>query len=105
MASHQMVSLIAQNSLQQQDMAWPAAPGCSSSRSRWLGVAAFGAVFARQLSVRIAAASATGAPSRQGRPARPGHGQQRWPGPVRQDVFLAIAHSGSARLHLGAASR
>ena len=90
----QMVSLIAQNSVQQRDM------GVASSARMFfqqiggsLGVAAFGAVFARQLTSSLAAASGPGAHiSASGGQLDPAT-VNTLPGPVRDDVFLAIAHA------------
>ena len=88
----QMVSLIAQNSVEQKDM------GVASSARMFfqqiggsLGVAAFGALFARQLT-RVA--RRRGRPrrahQRQRGPARPGH-RQLIAALIRHDVFVAIA--------------
>ena len=90
----QMVSLIAQNSVQQQDM------GVASSARMFfqqiggsLGVAAFGAVFARQLTSSLAAASGSGAHiSASGGQLDPAT-VNTLPAAVRNDVFLAIAHA------------
>ena len=90
----QMVSLIAQNSVQQQDM------GVASSARMFfqqiggsLGVAAFGAVFARQLTSSLAAASGPGVHiSASGGQLDPAT-VNTLPAPVRHDVFLAIAHA------------
>jgi EmrB/QacA subfamily drug resistance transporter len=90
----QMVSLIAQNSVEQRDM------GVASSARMFfqqiggsLGVAAFGAVFARQLTESLAAASGPGthisAAGGQLNPAT----VNSLPAPVRHDVFFAIAHA------------
>jgi EmrB/QacA subfamily drug resistance transporter len=90
----QMVSLIAQNSVQQKDM------GVASSARMFfqqiggsLGVAAFGAIFARQLTSSLAAAAGTGAHISAGGgqldPAR----VNSLPALVRHDVFAAIAHA------------
>jgi hypothetical protein len=90
----QMVSLIAQNSVQQQDM------GVASSARMFfqqiggsLGVAAFGAIFARQLTASLAAATGPGvhvsAGGGQLDPAR----VNSLPALVRDDVFAAIAHA------------
>ena len=90
----QMVSLIAQNSVQQKDM------GVASSARMFfqqiggsLGVAAFGAIFARQLTSSLAAATGPGvhvsASGGQLDPAR----VNSLPAPVRHDVFFAIAHA------------
>ena len=90
----QMVSLIAQNSVQQKDM------GVASSARMFfqqiggsLGVAAFGAIFARQLTSSLAAASGPGAHVSAGGgqldPAR----VNSLPALVRHDVFTAIAHA------------
>ena len=90
----QMVSLIAQNSVQQQDM------GVASSARMFfqqiggsLGVAAFGAVFARQLTSSLAAASGSGAHiSTSGGQLNPAT-VNTLPAAIRDDVFLAIAHA------------
>ena len=102
----QMVSLIAQNSVQQKDM------GVASSARMFfqqiggsLGVAAFGAVFARRLTESLAAAAGSGvhisASGGQLDPATvdslPARGQ------ARRVLRDRARHSG--RLHLGAASR
>jgi EmrB/QacA subfamily drug resistance transporter len=90
----QMVSLIAQNSVEQKDM------GVASSARMFfqqiggsLGVAAFGAIFARQLTSSLATAAGTGvhisASGGQLDPAR----VNSMPALVRHDVFLAIAHA------------
>jgi EmrB/QacA subfamily drug resistance transporter len=90
----QMVSLIAQNSVQQKDM------GVASSARMFfqqiggsLGVAAFGAIFARQLTSSLAAATGPGghisASGGQLDPAR----VNSLPALVRHDVFAAIAHA------------
>ena len=90
----QMVSLIAQNSVEQKDM------GVASSARMFfqqiggsLGVAAFGALFARQLTESLAAASGPGvhisAGGGQLDPAR----VNSLPAAVRHDVFYAIAHA------------
>jgi EmrB/QacA subfamily drug resistance transporter len=90
----QMVSLIAQNSVQQRDM------GVASSARMFfqqiggsLGVAAFGAVFARKLTESLASATGTGAHiSVTGGQVNPAT-VNSLPGPVKHDVFLAIAHA------------
>jgi len=90
----QMVSLIAQNSVEQKDM------GVASSARMFfqqiggsLGVAAFGAIFARQLTASLAAAAGPGvhvsASGGQLDPAR----VNSLPGVVKDDVFAAIAHA------------
>jgi MFS family permease len=87
----QMVSLIAQNSVQQQDM------GVASSARMFfqqiggsLGVAAFGAVFARQLTSSLSTSGAhINASGGQLDPAT----VNTLPGPIRDDVFLAISHA------------
>jgi EmrB/QacA subfamily drug resistance transporter len=90
----QMVSLVAQNSVEQKDM------GVASSARMFfqqiggsLGVAAFGAIFARQLTSSLATAAGPGvhisASGGQLDPAR----VNSLPAPVRHDVFLAIAHA------------
>ncbi|MBV9380265.1 MAG: MFS transporter [Streptosporangiaceae bacterium] len=90
----QMVSLIAQNSVQLKDM------GVASSARMFfqqiggsLGVAAFGAVFASRLTGSLHSAA------RPGVRISAGGGQfdpatvNRLPGPLRHDVFVAIAHA------------
>ena len=90
----QMVSLIAQNSVEQKDM------GVASSARMFfqqiggsLGVAAFGAIFARQLTTSLAAATGPGvhisASGGQLDPAR----VNSLPALIRHDVFFAIAHA------------
>jgi EmrB/QacA subfamily drug resistance transporter len=90
----QMVSLIAQNSVQQKDM------GVASSARMFfqqiggsLGVAAFGAVFARRLTESLAAAAGSGvhinASGGQLDPAT----VDSLPAAVKHDVFFAIAHA------------
>ena len=88
----QMVSLIAQNSVQQKDM------GVASSARMFfqqiggsLGVAAFGAIFARQLTSSLAAASGPGVHvSASGGQLNPAT-VNSLPALVRHDVFAAIA--------------
>ena len=91
----QMVSLIAQNSVEQKDM------GVASSARMFfqqiggsLGVAAFGAVFARKLTESLASASAgTGAHiSASGGQLDPAT-VNSLPAPIKHDVFFAIAHA------------
>jgi EmrB/QacA subfamily drug resistance transporter len=90
----QMVSLVAQNSVEQKDM------GVASSARMFfqqiggsLGVAAFGAIFARQLTSSLAAAAGPGAHiSASGGQLDPAR-VNSLPAPVRHDVFLAIAHA------------
>jgi MFS family permease len=91
----QMVSLIAQNSVQQRDM------GVASSARMFfqqiggsLGVAAFGAVFARRLTESLASASAgTGAHiSVSGGQVNPAT-VNLLPPAARHDVFFAISHA------------
>ena len=92
----QMVSLIAQNSVEQRDM------GVASSARMFfqqiggsLGVAAFGALFARQLTESLAAASRGGSGVR----ISVGGGQldpatvNSLPALIRHDVFFAIAQA------------
>jgi len=94
----QMVSLIAQNSVQQKDM------GVASSARMFfqqiggsLGVAAFGAIFARQLTTSLAAATVKGAGEAGGVHISASGGQlnpatvNSLPALVRHDVFAAIA--------------
>jgi MFS family permease len=91
----QMVSLIAQNSVEQKDM------GVASSARMFfqqiggsLGVAAFGAIFARRLIQSLAAVTAG-----SGVHIKASGGQldpatvNSLPAPVRHDVFYAIAHA------------
>jgi MFS family permease len=88
----QMVSLIAQNSVQQQDM------GVASSARMFfqqiggsLGVAAFGALFARQLTESLGAATGPGVHiSASGGQLNPAT-VNSLPALVRHDVFAAIA--------------
>jgi EmrB/QacA subfamily drug resistance transporter len=90
----QMVSLIGQNSVEQRDM------GVASSARMFfqqiggsLGVAAFGAIFARQLTSSLAAATGPGAHiSTSGGQLDPAT-VNSLPAPVRHDVFFAIAHA------------
>ncbi len=90
----QMVSLIAQNSVEQKDM------GVASSARMFfqqiggsLGVAAFGAVFARKLTESLAAAAGTGAHvSASGGQLNPAV-VNSLPAAVKHDVFFAIAHA------------
>jgi EmrB/QacA subfamily drug resistance transporter len=91
----QMVSLIAQNSVEQRDM------GVASSARMFfqqiggsLGVAAFGAVFARRLVESLATASASGGVhiSANGGQLDPAT-VDSLPAAVRHDVFIAIAHA------------
>ena len=90
----QMVSLIAQNSVEQKDM------GVASSARMFfqqiggsLGVAAFGAVFARKLTESLAAAAGTGAHvSATGGQLNPA-AVNSLPAAVKHDVFFAIAHA------------
>ena len=91
----QMVSLIAQNSVQQRDM------GVASSARMFfqqiggsLGVAAFGAIFARRLTSSLAAAAAgsgvhVSASGGQLNPAT----VDSLPAAVKHDVFFAITHA------------
>jgi EmrB/QacA subfamily drug resistance transporter len=90
----QMVSLIAQNSVQQRDM------GVASSARMFfqqiggsLGVAAFGAVFARKLTESLSHAAGTGAHiSASGGQLDPAT-VNSLPAQVKHDVFFAIAHA------------
>ena len=101
----QMVSLIAQNSVQQRDM------GVASSARMFfqqiggsLGVAAFGAIFARRLITSLAAASRLRwrAHQRQRRSARPGHRRlAACGGPARRVLRDRARRAG--RLRLGGA--
>jgi EmrB/QacA subfamily drug resistance transporter len=90
----QMVSLIAQNSVEQKDM------GVASSARMFfqqiggsLGVAAFGAIFARRLTESLAASASHGvhvnAAGGQLDPAT----INSLPAPERHDAFIAIAHA------------
>ena len=88
----QMVSLIAQNSVQQRDM------GVASSARMFfqqiggsLGVAAFGAIFARRLTESLATASGAHISASGGQldPAT----VNSLPAAVKHDVFFAIAHA------------
>ena len=88
----QMVSLIGQNSVEQKDM------GVASSARMYfqqiggsLGVAAFGAIFARQLTSGLAAAAGSGAHiSASGGQLDPAT-VDSLPAVIRHDVFVAIA--------------
>jgi EmrB/QacA subfamily drug resistance transporter len=90
----QMVSLIAQNSVEQKDM------GVASSARMFfqqiggsLGVAAFGAIFARRLVQSLASAAGTGVHvSASGGQLDPAT-VDSLPAAVKQDVFAAIAHA------------
>ncbi|MGH3256317.1 MAG: MDR family MFS transporter [Streptosporangiaceae bacterium] len=90
----QMVSLIAQNSVEQKDM------GVASSARMFfqqiggsLGVAAFGAIFARRLTESLAAAAGTGVHvSASGGSVNPAT-VNSLPAPEKHDVFFAIAHA------------
>ncbi len=89
----QMVSLIAQNSVEQRDM------GVASSARMFfqqiggsLGVAAFGAVFARRLTESLASAGAGAHISVSGGQINPAT-VNGLPAPVKHDVFYAIAHA------------
>jgi EmrB/QacA subfamily drug resistance transporter len=90
----QMVSLIAQNSVQQKDM------GVASSARMFfqqiggsLGVAAFGAIFAQRLTRSLASAAGSGVHiSASGGQLDPAT-VNGLPAPVRHDVFVAIAHA------------
>ena len=90
----QMVSLIAQNSVQQKDM------GVASSARMFfqqiggsLGVAAFGAIFARRLTESLAAAAGSGVHiSASGGQLDPAT-VDSLPARVKHDVFFAIAHA------------
>jgi len=89
----QMVSLIAQNSVEQRDM------GVASSARMFfqqiggsLGVAAFGAVFARRLIESLASAVGSAHVSANGGQLDPAT-VNSLPAPIRHDVFFAIAHA------------
>jgi EmrB/QacA subfamily drug resistance transporter len=90
----QMVSLIAQNSVEQRDM------GVASSARMFfqqiggsLGVAAFGAIFASRLTDSLASAAGTGGHVSIGGADLDPATVNSLSGPVRQDVFVAIAHA------------
>jgi EmrB/QacA subfamily drug resistance transporter len=90
----QMVSLIAQNSVEQRDM------GVASSARMFfqqiggsLGVAAFGAIFARKLIQSLSSAAGTGAHVSVGGGQLNPATVNALPAPVRHDVFFAIAHA------------
>jgi EmrB/QacA subfamily drug resistance transporter len=91
----QMVSLIAQNSVQQKDM------GVASSARMFfqqiggsLGVATFGAVFARRLTESLTAAAAgTGVHVHVSGESIDPATINSLPAPVKHDVFFAIAHA------------
>jgi EmrB/QacA subfamily drug resistance transporter len=90
----QMVSLIAQNSVQQRDI------GVASSARMFfqqiggsLGVAAFGAIFARRLTSSLAAAAGSGVHiSASGGQLNPAT-VDSLPAAVKHDVFFAISHA------------
>jgi EmrB/QacA subfamily drug resistance transporter len=89
----QMVSLIAQNSVEQKDM------GVASSARMFfqqiggsLGVAAFGAVFARKLTESLASASGGVHVNASGGQLDPAT-VNSLPAPIKHDVFFAIAHA------------
>jgi MFS family permease len=90
----QMVSLIAQNSVEPKDM------GVASSARMFfqqiggsLGVAAFGAIFASRLTSSLSAVAGPGVHiSSSGGQLDPAT-VDRLPAPVRHDVFYAIAHA------------
>ncbi len=90
----QMVSLIAQNSVQQRDI------GVASSARMFfqqiggsLGVAAFGAIFARRLTSSLAAAAGSGVHvSTSGGQLNPAT-VDSLPAAVKHDVFFAITHA------------
>ena len=90
----QMVSLIAQNSVEQKDM------GVASSARMFfqqiggsLGVAAFGAVFARRLTESLAAVTGTGAHINAGGGQLDPATVNSLPAQVKHDVFSAIAYA------------
>ena len=96
----QMVSLIAQNSVEQRDI------GVASSARMFfqqiggsLGVAAFGAIFARRLIASLAAAAEKGAGEAGGVHVSASGGQlnpatvDSLPATVKHDVFFAITHA------------
>jgi hypothetical protein len=89
-----MVSLIAQNSVEQKDM------GVASSARMFfqqiggsLGVAAFGAIFARKLTESLASAAGTGAHVSAGGGQLNPATVDALPAAVKHDVFYAIAHA------------
>jgi hypothetical protein len=89
-----MVSLIAQNSVEQKDM------GVASSARMFfqqiggsLGVATFGAVFARRLTESLAAAAGSGVHVNASGGELDPATVNSLPAPVRHDVFFAIAHA------------
>jgi EmrB/QacA subfamily drug resistance transporter len=90
----QMVSLIAQNSVAQRDM------GVASSARMFfqqiggsLGVAAFGAVFARRLTESLAAAAGTGVHVNAGGGQLDPATVNSLPAALRHDLFYAVAHA------------
>ena len=90
----QMVSLIAQNSVEQKDM------GVASSARMFfqqiggsLGVAAFGAIFARRLTESLAAAAGSGLHVKLNSSSLDPATVNSLPAPIRHDVFFAIAHA------------
>jgi EmrB/QacA subfamily drug resistance transporter len=90
----QMVSLIAQNSVQQKDM------GVASSARMFfqqiggsLGVSAFGAIFARRLIESLAAAAGSGLHVHISGDAIDPATVNSLPAPIKHDVFFAIAHA------------
>ena len=90
----QMVSLIAQNSVQQKDM------GVASSARMFfqqiggsLGVAAFGAVFASRLTSSLRTAAGSGVRISVGGGQLDPATVDKLPAPIRHDVFYAIAHA------------
>jgi MFS family permease len=90
----QMVSLIAQNSVQQRDM------GVASSARMFfqqiggsLGVAAFGAVFASRLTSSLRTVAGPGVHIGTGGGQLDPATVNQLPAPVRHDVFYAIAHA------------
>jgi EmrB/QacA subfamily drug resistance transporter len=89
----QMVSLIAQNSVEQKDM------GVASSARMFfqqiggsLGVAAFGAIFARKLTESLASATGGAHVSASGGQLNPAT-VNALPAVIKHDVFAAIAHA------------
>jgi MFS family permease len=90
----QMVSLIAQNSVEQKDM------GVASSARMFfqqiggsLGVAAFGAIFARRLTESLAAAAGSSAHIHVSGAAIDPATVNSLPAAIKHDVFFAIAHA------------
>jgi EmrB/QacA subfamily drug resistance transporter len=90
----QMVSLIAQNSVEQKDM------GVASSARMFfqqiggsLGVAAFGAIFARRLTESLTAAAGSGVHVKLSGASIDPATVNSLPAAIKHDVFFAIAHA------------